>query len=289
MQNIIKTVLICLLAFSLNARAQQPDAIVYYTKGKAVKVVGNKEVTLKKGDALKATDKLIVPANSELVMICKSYSMIRLNGVGTKTMAAILKDCDKGKKNLTASYFRYVWDEFTHPHGAPEKAPEKNMKTAGAVSRGTLPAAFALRVDTINYIASGFTLNFKGDANLNLNVYDANRGGERLSSEVINTGSLNLDKVIGSGKEKRYYWQLSDAKGVGTPRYFLRLFDKSEYDNAIKAIIGQVVQTSPAETAYMTAYLLEQGFFIAEAKTYYEKAVSLDPENKLYQLSVKRY
>ena len=65
--------------------------------------------------------------------------------------------------------------------------------------------------------------------------------------------------------------------------------DKVAYQKKVIFILKNVIKTTPAETAYMSAFLLEKNHFIVEAAEYYKQAYALEPVNLIYKNAKLRF
>lgn len=274
-------------------KAEGPDFIVFYLKGKAHKNVNGKLLEIKRGDQIFSAENIHLSDKSELVLICRNYATIRLKAAGKYAIKNLLLQCRRDEKSLTAAYFKYVWSEFTHPHGAPEKSPKEYMKNTGAVVRGHALFTFNVATDTIHYYDGCLALRWQEDfKNLNLAVYDASSAGRILWKGKAD-GVLRIDSIATflPGKGKIYYLELSDGLGRKEKRKHLQIWDAALYNKAIRDLEDKASQVPAdrAESLFLTGFLMEENHFLAEAAKYYKQALEMMPANKIYQQAVSRF
>jgi hypothetical protein len=275
-----------LFLIGISASAADPAFVVFYNSGKAVKQVNGKAVALKKGDQLLVGEKLNLPEKTQLVLVCANFSVVQLKTKGTYAVNALLAKCKTQQTSASSAYFKYVWNQFAHVHKAPKADPRAYMKTYGAVSRGK-GVVTAIEVDTIYHYNGDLSFGWKGDKILAVQVY-ATIADKRLILTAKPAKRANIDSIAKVlGKPGSYYW---DFAGEQSAKFkVLQLLTKSKYQQLTQSIITGVVATTPAETAYLTAYMLEEHHFLAEAAKYYAKANSLLPENQHYLAAYTRF
>lgn len=279
------------LALALGAGAADVEFVVYFSQGKVTKSGGSKSLALKKGDRLFAPDEFLLAEGAQVVLICKNYTTLQLKKKGRYSVAALRAGCRKAGTSFTSSYFQYIWDEFTHVHGTPEKDPKKYMRNTGAVSRGCAQVQTRVAVDTVHYLSGALPVGWSTSFTTPyLRVYDDPLDGMLLRNEPLGAAPLQIEQVASALKgEGVYYWQVTDAEGVGCERNYLRLWKADEYKRAVDGLLKGVVATTPAETAYLKGYVLEEHHFLAEAYAYYRRAARLHPQHRLYKKTVDRF
>ncbi len=277
-------VLMC--CFSFQAFAVDPSFVVFYNSGKAVKIVKGKAITLKKGDQLMTTDSVSVPEKTQLVLVCANYSVVQLKGKVGHRIKKLLADCSVKSTSASSAYFKYVWNQFSHKHKKPDADPLHYMETYGAASRGK-GVKTKVNTDIIYYYDGKLSIGWEPTRPLNMVVYDTN-----ADKNILITGKMAHHAPIDSiasllKKPGSYFW---DFEGAQSEKFkLLKILPKKQYDQLKTAILNNVVVTTPAETAYLSAYLLEEKHFLAEAAKYYQKALQLNPTNKIYAAACERF
>ena len=280
----IITVLLC--AFGLTASAADPAFIVFYNSGKAVKTVNGKTFVLKKGDHLLPSDVISLPEKTRLALVCANFNVVQLKTKAKVKVSDLLKDCSVKSTSAPSAYFKYMWSQFSHSHKAPEKDPRKYMSNFGAASRGNVLATL-VNVDTIYYYSGRLTIGWTPRSVMTVEVYDTNADKHVLLTTKPGI-SLKLDSVAHRiDKAGTYLWGFKDVKNPNLKS--LVVLPKNEYQQLLKDILINVVETSPAETAYLSGYVLEEKRFLADAASYYQKAFKLAPDNQIYKEAYRRF
>jgi len=263
--------------------------VVYHSKGSVVKTFS--QVNLKKGDPLFLKDAISLGTGSSLILICSNYKIIQLSKKGNYTIKSLMGQCDKNPASYSSSYFKYVWDELTHPHDKPEMNPEAYMKNIGAVSRGCNESAIGIKADTINYCSGSLPVFWWSSyKNSYAVVYEQILDGAPVKKLLlIKEKPVQLHELFKALVPGEYYWQIAGDEGSGCERNYLKIWDKPSYNKAIKLLLKEVPVSSAAETAYARAFLLEENHFLAEALQYYQQAAQLNPSNIIYKKSLAKF
>jgi hypothetical protein len=278
--------ILALLLMGFGASAADPAFVVFYNSGKAVKTVNGKTVALKKGDQLQASDQLTVPEKSQLILVCANFAVVQLKTKGNYSVSSLLAKCKTQQTSASSAYFKYVWSQFAHAHKKPEADPRAYMKTYGAASRGKGPKTI-LAVDTIYHYNGNLSIGFKPAQVWSINVY-ATAANKKLLLKSKPAKQVNIDSIAKVlAKPGSYYWEFAGEESAKFK--VLQLLNKSKYQQLTQSIIKSAVITTRAETAYLTAYMLEEHHFLAEAAKYYEKANKLMPDNEHYRLASARF
>jgi hypothetical protein len=281
---IIRLLPILFICYCLPVLADEPAYVVFYNSGKAAKIVLGKAIILKKGDQLYKTDQITIPAQTQLALVCASYSVIQLKTKMNKQVND-LPSCAQQSTSASSAYFKYIWNSFAHKHVSPDKDPRAYMKTYGAVSRGNNFAK--LYVDTINYYAGTLNIAWKQGRIAEVAIYNAAEDGDLLLKTKA-AKYAKLDSIaLKLKKPGKYYWDLVGEQSAN--KKVLKIYAKDAYLLAINKILASAIVTSAAETAYLKGFMLEEKFFLAEAAKYYKLAVQLDPKNETYAVSYAKF
>ena len=280
--------LLLLTSVCCSAFAADVSFVVYFTKGKLTR---NGKPGLKKGDKLFINDYILLPENAAVVLICSDYKVIQLNKKGTYRVTDLLGQCSAGKAGYSSAYFKFVWDEFAHPHGKPETDPGKYMKNVGAVSRGCSDVQMSLQSDTINYHSGSLPILWSSHfSRAILALYDTPMDGAAIQKTILdNQRPIQIEYVLKQFSPGEYYWQITDQEGNGCGRNYIRLWDDSSYRQRIAELVAFVPVTAPAETAFAKGFILQKQYFFAEAIRYYTLASKLSPHNKIYKKALSQF
>ncbi|MFI5162528.1 MAG: hypothetical protein ACHQHN_14705, partial [Sphingobacteriales bacterium] len=229
-------------------------------------------------------DMISVTGGSQIILICKNYNCIKFDHTDTIRLNSLESQCAIVKASFTTAYFHYIWEELFG--SKPDQ--QTYLHNIGAVRRSRGQGANpTLWVDTINYLTGDLKIKW-GDNNdqVSLKVFGSPFGGKALLSMNIISNNFDLSSLIIKLKPPGvYYWSVPDQP----KRYYLKLWQPQEYKQATDFIIKTVLQTGKAETAYMSGFLLEKNYFLAEAIKYYQIAYKLEPQNKIYQKAYARF
>ena len=270
------------------AMAADISFVVYYAKGTVTK---NSKIKIKKGDIISSTDALMISDQSSVILICSNHKAIQLDKKGSYTAKSLLAKCTATGASYSSSYFRYVWDEFTHPHGKPEANPQAYMKNVGAVSRGCNSVATGIGTDSLVIGKGVLNIHWKSDFGKSvMAVFDVPMDGAALQKTILEKGAaINMEQATKGLEPGNYYWQVTDAEGNGCERNFLTILDTASYQLRVDELLSQVLYTTAAETAYMRGYVLEENHLIAAAIASYTMAAHLEPGNKLYSKTLSKF
>ena len=272
----------------LISKATDISFIVYNVTGTASK---SSKVKIKKGDKIFANETLILADKAAVVLVCSNYKAIQLNKKGSYTAKSLLDQCTKDAAGYTGSYFKYVWNEFTHPHGKPETDPGEYMKNVGAVSRGCNSVSLGIAADTI-IIGKG-TVNLYWNSSFQqpvMRIFDVPVDGGPLQKTILKKGkAISMEEVSKGLAAGEYYWQITDEEGNGCERNVLKILEPNDYQLKVDQLINAIPFTTDAETAFARAFVLEENHFIAAAVASYRVAARLSPGNNLYKKTLARF
>jgi hypothetical protein len=282
-----KLFILVFLLSGLNSLAQAPDFVVYFTVGKANKIIRDKIIPLKKRDNLYLSDKLDIEKNAQVILICKNGNVIKLNDSGTQNLSDAASQCSKQARSFTYAYFHFIYDEFT---GADTKIDEKNyLNNLGAVSRGW--PVLNISPDTINYCNGDIKIGWRDRTYAGTaTVFADSQASQPLKKINYTHNTFKLSSLTAGLKFPGvYFWNISSSIHQTSPMYFIKITGHTDYEKNITSILQNVIQTTPAETAYMSGFLLEENHLLVEAAKYYKKAYLLEPENLIYKNTKLRF
>ena len=281
--------LVLFLACSIILHATDIAFVVYHSKGANTKA-GSKS-RLKKGDQLLLKDILTLGEESQLVLVCSNYKVIQISKKGNYPIKKLLLQCKKTAASYSSSYFKYIWEQFTHPHGSPDKNPEDYMKNVGAVSRGCHEVTTSVKTDTVRFHSGYFPVYWDAAYEVSFAVvynqlYD---GAPMKKIQLVKGKPFLLGDLLKGLSTGDYYWQVEGSNGGNCERKYLQLWDKQTYRKAVAALLREIPATTKAEEAFASAFVLEENYFIAEALGFYQQAVKLQPSNPIYKKSLEKF
>jgi len=275
---------ILLICFSLVSFADDPAYVVFYNSGKAAKIVLGKAVILKKGDQLYKTDQISIPDQTQLALVCANFSVVQIKTKMNK-LVNDLPSCAKQNTSASSAYFKYIWNSFAHKHVTPDKDPRAYMKTYGAVSRGN--SFSKLYIDTIYYNNGPLKLYWKQGRVAEVEVYNAAQDGDVIFKSKA-AKYAKLDSIaLKLKKPGKYYWDLKGEQSANK-KVFIFL-NALAYQKLRNKVLANAITTSPAETAYLKAFVLEENHLLTDAAYYYKLATQLAPTNEAYAISYAKF
>lgn len=295
--NMSKKFILYILAFIISAQsiAQNPLFVVYSKKGNPEYIFNNQTKSIITGTQINSNSLIKLNNNESVVLVCENYKTIILNKAGSYNANQITENCKKQNKDLTSSYFKYIWEEFSHPHTTPDENHKKFMKTTGAVSRGCYDSTILPIIDSIKIVKNKFhwfQWNFvwmepEGKPELKLQVFDDRLFGRKIIDSTVQFPEMDLSKLFKNLPTGDYYWLLTQNPTKPCERNYVGIYSEKEFDTVMAEIKSKVLSYDDASENFMTGYLLEQKNFLLEAQEYYKKAVKLNPNNTLYSNRLK--
>jgi hypothetical protein len=267
--------------------AQQPDFVVYHvTPGKVYKINPPRHVLLKDGDKLYQSDWISIPQNAQALLVCQSNKCLRLYKADTLKLSGLVASCVQDKPSVLASFFSTVWNSVT---GKDES--ENDETNNGVISRGNSDLGkLNVSPDTINYLSGPLKITWATSKIVNVRFYKQVNAADPIKEFDAKTNSIRLDSLAaGLQRPGVYYWSVNTVRNQNAPRFYLRLWQQQQYQQAVQLVLKTVIKTSPAQTAFMSGFLLEKAGFPAEAGKYYKKAFTLKPTNKIYKTFNARF
>lgn len=278
-----------LFCSSLVCGAAEIAFVVYHTKGNVVK--SSSKITLKKGDKIYLHEMLSLGNQASLILVCQNFQVIQLNKKGNYPVKHLQEQCNKKQSSYTSSYFEYVWNELTHPHGKPEKNPEAYMKNVGAVSRGCNAVSTTINADTIFYAGGALPITWQASySKPHVSVFEmAYDGTPLVKKALVLLQPVEVGEITKELPPGEYYWQITEADGTGCERNYLKIWESVAYQTEINRLLQTVPVSTPAETAFLKGFLMEEHHFLAEAIKFYRQAVKLNTTNKIYKNSLTKF
>jgi hypothetical protein len=165
------------------------------------------------------------------------------------------------------------------------------MHNVGGVIRGKdALGSTNIWPDTIYYEYGPVTLTWKYKQSVSIRFY-RNIGDDTPIHEFdTNTNRIKADSLFRLLSDTgSYYWAIGTSKITNPRRFYLRVMSREAYQKSVSKILAGIIKTTPAEAAFMAGFQLEKAGFPADAGRYYQKALSLEPQNKLYRQSSLRF
>lgn len=283
---------VCMLLIQFTLVGQD-KLMVYQVKGKVLwqATLQQKPRPLKIGEQVAAQSSVTIEKGGSLMLLCSNYQPLLVNTVGKTELAGLLGGCVRSPKSVSAAYFRYVWNEFTHAHTAPEANRRKYMRNVGGAVRGCPGISYLIAVDSLFHYKEQFLIRWQTNIDakrISVRVYDQEKGGLLLAQFAPSGNYFSTEVLVkAAGNNDVLYWTLAIDGNETCERNFIAINQEEEYNAVLQAASEESSEfLNEAEKHFLTAFLLETRGFIGEALVYYKKALAKDDTNKRYQKAV---
>lgn len=289
------------LLFIINImQAQQTSLGVFYIKGtpKIKHITEKKWQNIQLESILLDSDSLLINANSSLILIDKQGLFSTLMN-GRYAIKTVLKNFEepKSQSSIANEYFSYIWEKLTEDHADMDVYAKKYMRSKGIVSKGNFSEILMTRPMFGESIQTeNVEFEWKKEApNYTFEIYSASENGKLIFSKDLAENKLELHiNAIQLQKGKKYYW-IVFPKGANRGLRFLFTCEKNEQlaeFNKTQEVLFKNFNFDDGLKAFILGSLYEKNNFLSEAKISYEKAIKIEPKNKLfletYQLFIAR-
>ena len=279
------------LLFILNIlQAQQTSLGVFYIKGtpKIKHIKEKKWQNIQLESILLDSDSLLINANSSLILIDKrGLSSTMTNG--KYAIKNVLKNFEEpqSQSSITSEYFSFIWEKLTEDHADMDVYAKKYMRSKGIVSKGNSSEILMIRPmfgESIKAKNVEFEWK-KNSSNYTFEIYNASEKGKLIFSKDLAENKLELPiNAIQLEKGKKYYWTVF-PKGANSDLRFLFTCIKNEQlieFEKIQEVLFKNFNFDDGLKAFILGSLYEKNNFLSEAKISYEKAIKIEPKNKLF-------
>ena len=272
-------------AFSQNGE----ELLVYSLKGNVTVLENNKESKLKIGKVLKPGATVKTQRDAQLTMVCKEGRPISVTREGSFPVEIWKDSCSTNHISVTSKYFQYIWDQLYVRSDDYKKSHPGVTETTGAPVRGNDEKEIIITesLDTMNYATGLFYLSwatsfpYSGDY---VFVLTNTKTKKQVYADSNKTNMRNLNalkKYMKPGNS--YSWSVSTREtGLTEGGIINCLSVKAISQHAVRLRKNISVPEEPAAQYFRTAYLLEQGHYLADAYLFYIKAAQTDRSIDLY-------
>jgi len=271
-----------------DALMAQQTFLVYRLNGAVTQKTGKQFKAIKIGQLLNSSHAISIDKGGSLVLICEGYNSFTISKAGNHLLSRYLDSCRKEAQSISAGYFKYVWNEMTHPHTTPESNRRKYMQNTGAVVRGCPGINIATVFDSVYNSAGNMKIQWTAvvpAGQLAFALFDTEKEGKCLYSTLVTRNDVQLDTIKKyAGSNDEVYWNLTINGNEMCSRKLVKFFNVTDYtafESELKSSLSMIV--NEAERNYALGFLLETNHFLAEAKMYYQKAAALDPSKANYR------
>jgi hypothetical protein len=274
------------------SEAQTSNTFFVFTiKGSGYYIRDKYKIPLKIGTSLSVNDVVTLSLNTEVKIICNSYSLFTIAANKT-TMHTSIKDyansCKAETKSVTLNILKYLWVHFEAAEKTdPDAENNNNLQEYGGIVRGCADSLFNDLPDISVYQKS-----------IAIKYHPLDESGKYIFKIFANaTGGFPVaqippenDHFVLTGKifeklnaDNNYYYTIS-KNGI---EYCSRKLFKKFSDSSVTAIINNAKNSnnygelSVDEKNFITGFFLEKNNLLAEAYYYYAEAIKANPSNSL--------
>ncbi len=290
--------LCCCFFFTVLYAQRANDLLVYAVKGTVTATYNNQESLVKIGKVLRTGTTLHVRQGARMTMVCKEGKPLGVNKEGIFPLTRWKDSCRSGANSMTTNYFKYIWNEmYTR---SPEHAQDE--KGVNAVTRSPAPdifysnrikIEFSPGLDTLNYVSGDFPLSWTSysyDGKYLFRLYDVKTGKllykDSLYRSFISTSKFKELLVPGN----RYAWTVSAPRAGIIKKRILNYIPVIAFEKYLSDL-QQPMDIPEEEGAqqFRIGFMLEQRHYLAEAYTWYKKAMEADPAMEIYRDKLLRF
>ena len=290
---------ICFLNLCITYAQKGDELLVYSIKGTVTLIEKDKESIVKIGKVLKQGVTIKTQKLAKLTMVCKEGKPLSITKEGIFPIVKWKDSCVTADNSMTSKYFKYIWDQLyvrsddykkEHPGG------NENYERIEAPARGEkiLEIEFNEGLDTLNYATGNFTLSwltnieYTGKYNFILRDLKSDKEvyNDSIAGNCLPIG--NLSKYMRPGKS--YSWTVAAAKNGFSDQRVINCLPVRKVSQQISQL--QNLTDIPEEKSvlyFRIAYLLEKNHYLADAFTYYQKAVYASPEIPFFQEKLNEF
>ncbi len=266
--------------------------MAYKLNGKISQLKKGKKIPVKIGSVLNENDSVFLEQGASAKFICNNYSLIDLVTINASSLKPLATKCNPSSNSGDAVYFSYIWEQLSHQHEDPEENRKKFMNNVGGAIRGCPGIKFEDYLDTVRFYSAGFFLRWKllsGVDSVSLAFYQGEDNEMPVAVFKAETDSFDI-----SGLQQKnilpggYYWTVLMNGREYCPKKYIELFSKTEFDNLTAELWKNTDTTAgKAEQFYRIGFYLEREHFYSEAFKFYNEAFKEEPQNELYENTVK--
>ena len=284
---------ICLFMLCTTNAQNGNELLVYSLKGTVTVIEKDKESIVKIGKVLKPEVIIKMQKLAKLTMVCKEGKPLSITKEGIFPIIKWKDSCSISDNSMTSKYFQYIWDQLyvrseDYKKEHPGEADNNERIEAPVRGEKILEINICEELDTINFATGIFTLSWSTNIDYTGKYYFVLRdikSGKQVFTDSISGNSLlmgNLCKYMRPGNS--YSWSVTAGKsGFSDERIinYLSVRKINQEINKMKYLPD--VSEEKAAQYFRLAYLLEKNYYLADAFTYYQKAVSASPDIAFFQ------
>jgi hypothetical protein len=285
------TIFFLISAYASSEAQTSNTFFVFNIKGSGYYMRDKYKIPLKIGTSLSINDVLTLSLNTEVKIICNSYSLFTIAANKTSLNASIkdyTNSCKAETKSVTLNILKYLWVHFEAAEKTdPNAENNNNLQEYGGIVRGCADSSFNNLPDISVY-----------QKTIAIKYHPLDQSGKYIFKIFANaTGGfpiaqipLENDRFVLTDKifekltaDNNYYFTIS-KNGI---EYCSRKLFKKLSDISVTAIINNAKtsnnygELSINEKNFLTGFFLEKNNLLAEASYYYSEAIKANSSNSL--------
>jgi hypothetical protein len=282
----------CVFSICTSEAQTSNTFFVFTIKGSGYYIRDKYKIPLKIGTSLSVNDVLTLSLNSEVKIICNSYSLFSIAANKTSFHASI-KDyknsCKAETKSVTLNILKYLWVHFEAVEKSePDVENNNSLQEYGGIIRGCTDSLFSNFPDTISAYQKSIAIKYHPldeSGKYVFKIFANATGGFPIVQAQLENNYFNLTNKIFEklDADNNYYYTIS-KNGI---EYCGRKIFKKLSDSSVNLIISnaknddQYKTLSADEKNFVTGFFLEKNHLLAEASYYYSEAIKINPSNSL--------
>ncbi len=274
------------------SEAQTSNTFFVFTiKGSGYYIRDKYKIPLKIGTSLSVNDVVTLSLNTEVKIICNSYSLFTI-ATNKTALHATIKDytnsCKAETKSVTLNILKYLWVHFESAEKTdPDAENNNNLQEYGGIVRGCADSLFNNLPDISVYKKSIAIKYHPMDESGKyiFKIFSNATGGFPIAQIPLENDRFVLNYKIFEklSADNNYYFTIS-KNGI---EYCSRKLFKKFSDSSVAAIINNTKNSnsygelSVDEKNFITGFFLEKNHLFAEASYYYSESIKENHSNSL--------
>jgi tetratricopeptide (TPR) repeat protein len=298
----MKYLIVLYFLFSISSAVHAQNIfLVYKIYGKAFYNSPKGKVKVIIGNTYNESDSIFLEAKSKITFLCNNYVPFVVEKEGVVELKKIANNCIKSSQNKDLAFFKFVWEQFSHPHLDPKKNRKKYFHNLGAPIRNTHKDVDIEEYYSDYSIVEGSKIKLKWDIKLPKKFYKTGNYKFILMNRSSASKSINQFSIYNSGSfdfsnnddnviyPAIFDWGITYDSILSRERSnAITIYSRSQFDSIVKNIDSSIeTNIGAAEKNFRTGVALESLHFYREAFIYYQKALNLEPDNEMYKKNIE--
>lgn len=287
----------CILSISASEAQTSNTFFVFNIKGSGYYMRDKYKIPLKIGTSLSINDVLTLSLNTEVKVICNSYSLFTIAANKTNLRASI-KDyknsCKAETQSVTLNILKYIWVHFQSAEKTdPDVENNSSLQEYGGIVRGCADSLFSNLPD-ISIYQKSITIKYHPmdeSGKYIFKIFANATGGFPVSQIPLESNHFVLTSKMFEklDADNNYYYTIYKNGIEYCSRKLFKKFSDSSVNSIIKTAKNnnQFGELSTDERNFVTGFFLEKNHLLAEASYYYSEAIKANPSNSLATINKK--